>query len=140
MKRFNLAKNVYYHVFNRGVSKMKIFKDDCDYKFFMLKISRLKVRDKMHIVKFCIMPNHFHFLLKNDHSAKFISKFFQSLQLSYAKYYNYKYEHSGHVFQGAYTNVFIKSEAHFNYIKKYILNNPVEAGLVKKPSDWPYAG
>ncbi|MFC1599658.1 transposase [Patescibacteria group bacterium] len=140
MKRFNLSKNVYYHVFNRGVSKMKIFKDDPDYKFFMLKISRLIVRDKMHIVRFCVMPNHFHFLLKNNHEARLISSFMKSLQLSYAKYFNCKYDHSGHVFQGNYNLVYIKSQGDFERIKKYIFNNPVKAGLVKEPKDWRYSG
>lgn len=140
MKRFNLSKNVYYHIFNRGASKMKIFKNDSDYKFAMLKISRLKTKYKMDIEVFCLMPNHHHFLLKNNYKAEYISKFMQGFQLAVAKFFNWKYNHSGHVFQGAYEMKIIQSQADFNRVKKYILNNPVEAGLVKNPKDWPYRG
>ena len=138
MRRFNLAKNVYYHVYNRAVSKMTIFKDSNDYDFFMCKISLLEKREQMEIVKFCLMPNHFHFILRNNFNAKFISRFMKSLKQSYALHFNHKYNHCGHVFEGPYHNNFIKSEADFERIKKYIDNNPVKAGLVKKVSDWPY--
>jgi len=138
MKRRNLLKNTYYHICNRSVLKIKIFKCEADYRFLMHKIAVLKNEYKMDIAIYCIMPNHLHFLLKNKKNEKYISKFMQRLQLSYSKYYIGKYDHSGHVFQGIYKLILINNKAHFDYVYKYILYNPVDANLVKNPEDWPY--
>ncbi len=138
MDRSNLKKGAYYHICNRSVLGIKIFKCEADYRFFMYKIAFLKTEYKMKIDIYCIMPNHFHFLLKNNINEKYISKFMHRLKLSYAKYYIGKYDHSGHVFQGIYNLVPIINQTHYKYIYNYILNNPVEANLVSKPKDWPY--
>lgn len=60
------------------------------------------------------------------------------LLLSYARYFNNKYENSGHVFQGPYQNKPISTKAQFKYVYNYIKENPVEAGLVKNADDWLY--
>lgn len=104
----------------------------------MYKIALLKQEYQMDIAIYCIMPNHFHFLLKNKKNKKYISKFMQRLKLSYARYYISKYGHSGHVFQGTYNLILINNKAHFDYVYKYILYNPVDANLVKNPENWPY--
>lgn len=60
------------------------------------------------------------------------------LQQTYSRYFNREYKHVGHVFQGKYQRKPIKNEPHYEYIFKYILNNPVEAELVESPEEWPY--
>lgn len=133
-----LEKNVHYHIYNRAVSKRLIFKEDKDYRFFMYKISQYKKKFEMEILIYCVLPNHFHILLRNDHQAKNISKFMQSLQQSYAQYFNKKYEHSGHVFEGRFCHKEVATNRDLAHVKKYILNNPVKHGLVKRYYEWPY--
>ncbi len=127
-----------YHIINRGVSKRKIFKTDADYKYFIFRIAYYKLKHKIDIEIFCIMPNHFHFLFNVGNKPKNVGLFMQQLQLTYARYFNREYNHSGHVFESTYKRIPIKNEPHYKYIFKYILNNPVEAGLVKTPEEWPY--
>jgi REP element-mobilizing transposase RayT len=133
-----LRKNLYYHIYNRAVSKQLIFKDDTDYRFFMYKIGFFKKVHRIEIVIYCILPNHFHLLLKSDHDPESISKFMQSIQKSYAQYFNKKYKHSGHVFESRFCHKEIITNSGLYKVKKYILNNPVEAGLVNKYYEWPY--
>lgn len=138
MRYPELRKNLHYHIYNRAVSKQLIFKEDCDYRFFMCKIGFYKKVYKIEILVYCIMPNHFHILLRSDYQAKNISKFMQSIQQSYAQYFNRKYKHSGHVFEGRFNHREITTNADLAQVKKYILNNPVKNGLVKKYYEWPY--
>lgn len=137
--RFGIySTNNYLHIYNRGVSKKKIFKHDHDYRYFWYFISKYIHRFNLKIEKGCIMPNHFHFLIKCPKSSKVLSKFMQLLQISYARYFNKTYDHSGHVFQGQYKFAVFFNDSSLNQIKKYIDQNPVKAGLVKNPEDWPY--
>ena len=127
-----------YHLYNRGVSKRKIFKTDADYKYFIFRIAYYKLKYKIDIEIFCIMPNHYHLLLNVGNKPKNVALFMQCIQQTYSRYYNREYNHVGHVFQSNYKKRSIKSEADYKYIFNYILNNPVDAGLVKSPEEWPY--
>lgn len=86
------------------------------------------------------MPNHFHFLVYTEKKSINISNFMKSIQISYARYFNRINNHSGHVFQGAYKNKPINDPVAMLKVIDYIKNNPVRAGLVKNPQDWPYTG
>jgi REP element-mobilizing transposase RayT len=138
MRKYPIAKNSFYHVYNRGAYKSKIFRCETDYRYFMYKIALYKTFYKIKLYIYCLMPNHYHFLLKCDQNPTRISKFMQAIQHSYTKYYNYKYDNYGHVFQGPYQNKPVPTKNSFRHIYDYIKENPVEAGLVKSPEDWPY--
>jgi len=138
MRKFTLVKNFNYHIYNRGFYKQRLFIDESDYRFFMFKISQLKQILKIKIYIYCLMPNHYHFLLKCNQNPKKISNFIHRLHIAYARYYNNKYDNSGHVFQGPYQYKPVTTQASFKHLFKYINENPVEAGLVKTPQDWPY--
>lgn len=114
----------YFHTYNRGVNKSLIFLDDQDYDNFIYRAKlllglaplprrnrsgtniRLKplLRGSLEILSYCLMPNHFHFLIKQN---KFGAQraFFQRLCTSYSIYFNKKYKRVGHIFQ-----VFIKQK------------------------------
>lgn len=138
MRYPQLRKNLYYHIYNRAVSKQLIFKEDADYRFFMYKIGFYKKIHKIEILVYCILPNHFHLLLKSDHNPKNISKFMQSIQQSYAQYFNKKYEHSGHVFESKFHHKEVITNRDLAYVKRYICNNAVKHGFVKRYYQWPY--
>jgi len=138
MRKFKIIKNINYHIYNRGFYKQKVFRSESDYRFYMFKISQLKEELKIKIFICCLMPNHYHFLLNSGYKPEQIAYFMHRLHTAYAKYYNAKYENSGHVFQGPYQNKPVISKASFKNVYDYINMNPVEAGLVKKPEDWLY--
>lgn len=138
MRRIKIIKNVNYHIYNRGFYKQKLFRSESDYRFFMYKISKLKEELKIKIFIYCLMPNHYHFLLDSSNRPERIASFMHKIHITYARYYNAKYDNSGHVFQGPYQNKPVISKASFKPVYDYINMNPVEAGLVKKHEDWPY--
>jgi putative transposase len=144
----------FYHVYNRGVGRMEIFKDDQDYGVFLsyLKeylspkqeknelIHKIYVQDrvfngvartpknyhnKFELICYCLMPNHFHFLIKQPVSGS-MKNFMHSLLLRYSMYFNKKYDRVGPLFQGRYKAVFVESEEYLLYLSRYIHVNPGE--------------
>jgi putative transposase len=128
----------FYHVYNRAVLKMALFKDHEDYLRFICKMLEVRRHSRVQILAFCLMPNHFHLLLKES-AGKNISRFLQRLQGAYAMYFMQKYKHSGRVFQGVFKSKHIKDDAYFDRIIAYIHQNPVRDGLVKTVKDWPFS-
>ena len=145
-----------YHVFNRGVEKRSIFMDDRDYLRFIRgllifndtkpilnfnqKFESVYKFDKdketlVDILAFCLMPNHFHILLKQRIDDG-ISKFMSKIGIGYANYFNLRYERVGSLFQGNFKSVLINEESQFLNIPYYIHLNPL--GLIFP--DWQKKG
>lgn len=140
MRYPTLIKNLAYHIYNRATVDRIIFKDKEDYNFFILRLQQYKRRYNLELISFCIMPNHFHLILRSDNSGKDIAKFMKSLQQSYARRFNSRYDKYGHVFQGKYQHRPIESNLALARVIKYIANNPVRKKLVKRAEEWPYSG
>jgi len=140
MRKPEIRKNIVYHIYNRGVSKRRIFKDDQDYRFFIYRILYYKKKYNIELISYCVMPNHFHLLVKSPYKDNCIASFMKSLQLSYAHYFNSRCKHSGHVFEGSYKNKEVNTQTYLAKIISYIAMNPVRKKFVKSPEDWPYAG
>lgn len=145
-----------YHVYNRGVGKADIFKDKQDYDAFcrrlmlMLlpeneveqlqhtknRIRLLNLSDRVQLQAYCLMPNHFHFMLRQiDETA--ITQFMHALTTSYSMYFNRKYDRVGPVFQGRFKAVWVDSDAYFMHLSRYIHCNPVKLGL--NIYEYPYS-
>lgn len=156
LRKVNFIKGEYYHLYNRGNSKQKIFHDKYDYFHFMklmficnntdnIRIFNedrygLEVFDKdtekiVSIAVYCLMPNHFHILITEKIEGG-ISKYMQKLSTAYVMYYNKKYNHVGGLFQGKFKAVHIKSDIQMKYIFSYIHLNPIK--LIQR--DWKENG
>ncbi|HEY4528214.1 MAG TPA: transposase [Candidatus Paceibacterota bacterium] len=153
MRLIRIAPGEYYHVCNRGLGKQVIFHENRDYLRFLflilyfqstevfqnigrliedfvqhrvLNIAQDVIQKRtVELVAFCIMPNHFHLLLKEVEEGG-ISAYMQRILNAYGKYYNTKHERSGHVFQGPYRAVHIESDVQLMHASAYIHRNPVE--------------
>lgn len=138
------APESYYHLYNRGVAKQKIFLDEQDYKVFLsylklyltspdLQGRTLKVPptrklknyfDLARLLAYCLLPNHFHlFVYQRENDT--ITNFMRSIGTKYSMYFNKKYKRVGPVFQGRYKAVMVTSEIQFIYLSKYIHRNPL---------------
>ena len=80
---------------------------------------------KVELVAFCMMPNHFH-LIVHELEEGGISKYMQRVQNAYAKYFNTKYEKTGHLFQGVYKSKHISDDIYLMHLSAYIHKNPNE--------------
>ncbi|MBI3305911.1 transposase [Candidatus Nomurabacteria bacterium] len=152
----------YYHVYNRGVDKRVTFQNKYDYHRFMLllyfcnstepvdmeKIFRKgrtftdifnieKGRSLVAIGAWCLMPNHFHILLK-EITENGIIKFMQKLTTGYSMYFNKKYTRSGSLFQGKFKSEHIQEDRYLKYIFSYIHLNPIK--LIPEESKWKENG
>ena len=155
VRKNNLSDGEYYHIYNRGNSKQKIFHDKEDHLRFMsllyscnsknnFKIFNLGKksfyefdRDKLiiSIGAYCIMPNHFHLII-TQHGEGNISKFMQKVTTAYVMYYNKKYKHSGSLFEGKFKSEHINNDRYLKYLFSYIHLNPIK--LIQK--DWKKEG
>jgi putative transposase len=136
--RRELVDGSFYHVLNRGNRKQKIFYDVVDYSTFLKYASNALDTFPVKIFAYCLMPNHFHFLVRADHSAN-LSKWVHSLGTRYALLFHHKHETTGHVYQGRFKSFMIENEDHLNRVTRYVERNPVQAGLVPSSYDWKWS-
>jgi putative transposase len=149
--RRSLELDTYYHIYNRGYNKQTLFFVERDYGRFYDNLDKYKLLfPNIEIVCFCILPNHFHFLLKeknpgsNDPGFSSISPFMNRIQQSYAAFFNAKYGESIKqglkmpVFEGRFQAKEVTDEAYLSQLVNYIYYNPVKHGLVDNAEHWPY--
>ena len=153
MRRAPIANGEVYHIYNRGVEKRKIFLDIEDHLRFvhdlfefndirpapnltyyfksqskevgLPKIEREPRKLLVEILVFCLMPNHFHLMVRQK-VDKGITLFMRKLGTGYTNYFNQKYKRVGPLFQGRYKIVHLHREEHFLYLPYYIHFNPLE--------------
>jgi len=127
----------HYNINNRGLQKKRIFFDKEDYRYFLKKMFKYGDKFSIDVVFYCLMPNHFHLIIRQN-SAIGTIQFISIVQLLYAKYFNKKYGRKGQVFEGRYRPKAIKDQKYMMQLIRYFMENPVRAGLVKKPEDWEF--
>ncbi len=118
-------KGSYYHVYNRGNRKQNIFLVRKDYKRFLDKMLKYKSKFGVTIMCYCLMSNHFHFLLRQNTDIP-ITSFMLRLGTSYAKYFNIKYEQVGSLFQSRFRAKLIETDEYLLHLSRYIHRNPKE--------------
>lgn len=158
------VENSFYHIYNRGVDRGRIFQDEQDYAVFLsylktyllpkdekqlqellscpatsykereriLRLLRLNnFTDEITFIAYCLMPNHFHFLVK-QRSKTAIDKFMRSFCTRYTMFYNKKYKRVGPLYQAVYKAVLVDSEEQLLYLTSYIHRNPLPEKPVSK--------
>ena len=127
-----------YHLFNRGCDKRDIFLGINNYRFFLKKIRLLKFKYNLDIIAYCLIPNHFHLLVRQN-SEVAIAKWIQKVLSGYVQAFNKQHNRKGTLFEGATKPRLINSEEYLSNIIHYIHLNPVKAKLVSDPVDWSYS-
>lgn len=138
-KAKNYFKDTYHHLYNRGANKALIFFERENYLYFLMRMKHYSHKFKIKILCYCLMPNHFHIFLKQMTDEFSVSLFISTLLNSYVKSVNEKYKRSGTLFESKTKSKQIENESYFTWVIKYILENPVEAGLVKNIGDWEFS-
>ncbi len=146
IRKINFVINEFYHLYNRGNSKQRIFHDKEDYFRFMslmyacnsinnfraLSLGRKetpydfdRVNNIVSIGAYCLMPNHFHILITETKDGG-ISKFMQKLSTAYSMYYNKKYKRTGGLFEGKFKSQHANNDRYLKYLFSYIHLNPIK--------------
>ncbi len=121
------GKTGYYHIITRGNAKQILFEDNKDYSFYIYLISKFSREMGIAINAYCLMDNHVHLLVYDP--VFNISQMMKKIDVTYAKYYNEKYERVGHLFQGRFLSEEIDNESYLLTAFRYILQNPEKAGV-----------
>ena len=127
----------YYHVINRGVDKMNIFREPDDYEYFEELMCFYMKSYGITLHNYCLMSNHYHLLI--EISQENLSKFMRQLNMNYAIYFNKKYHRSGHLWQGRFKSWYVTDEAYLYTLMLYIEQNPLKANIVKNLEEYPYS-
>jgi len=128
----------YYHVYNRGCNQERIFANQENYVFLLRRIKKLLPDYALRIIAYCLMPNHYHFLLRPEEDGA-LSPFIQRLFNSYTQAFNKQQGRSGTLFEGRAKSVLVDTDAYAIHLCRYIHLNPVQAGMARHPGDWPYS-
>jgi putative transposase len=136
-RQTTFAPGQYYHLYNRGNDRQRIFFERENYLYFLRQFRRYLVEDTLDVLAYCLMPNHYHFLVCLRSPQ--LSQQMHAFSLSYTKAINRRYERCGSLFQGRFCAIELDSDAYLLHLTRYIHLNPVKAGFVENPEDWEFS-
>ena len=139
--------DVYYHFYNRGNNRQAVFFESENYLYFLGGVTKYLV-PVVYIVAYCLMPTHYHILVRVKQTSEVfktsevslqVSRAMQKFLISYTKAINKRFDRVGSLFQGQFQAKPIQSYSHLLNLCVYIHANPVKDGLVALPEDWIYS-
>lgn len=165
MRKEPLENGLIYHIFSKSIAGYKVFRKRGDYDRFLsmlkfyqfssppVKFSVYQAMDDqelyyekylknnehlVEIIAYCIMPTHFHLVLKQL-LTNGITIFMKNLLDSYSRYFNIKNNRKGPLWQGRFKSVYVDKNEYLLHLTRYIHLNPVSDSLVEEPVDWGYS-
>jgi putative transposase len=131
--------HAYYHVVARGNNKRRIFEDSFDRRMFLLILTAVARRYGWSILAYCLMDNHYHVLLQLGACERGLSRGMCVLNTGHAVEYNRRHGRINHLFGKRYWSVMLKTDEQLLTACRYVLLNPVRAGVVHAPRDWAWS-
>jgi REP element-mobilizing transposase RayT len=125
------------HVTARGNRRGDVFPTPLDYYDYLLRVEEVVEREGLICHGYCLMPNHVHLIF--DSAQPPLSNAMRDLQGLYARRFNKRYGVTGHVFENRFDSVPIRRESHLLEVVRYVVLNPVRAGLCGRAEDWPWS-
>ena len=126
-----------YHLIARGNDRMDIFHSKEDHLKFLSILTEQKQKAPFYLYSYCLMTNHFHLLIERREEP--VGKMMLRLLTGYASYYNRRYRHIGHVFQGRHKAILCQSDPYLARLVAYIHLNPVRAKMVASADEYLYS-
>lgn len=165
VRKDQIVTGEYYHIYNRSIAGYKIYNSSRDYQRFVnsiiyylnpipkVSLSRYleytpvkkaelikfkKGKKLLDVVCYCIMPTHFHLLIKQNRDDA-IATVMANIQNSYTRYFNTKHKRKGPLWESKYKNIHIESDEQLLHLTRYIHLNPFSAGIVNNISEWKWS-
>jgi putative transposase len=126
-----------YHVTSRGNEQRAIFRNDRDRKAFLGFLAIAALRYGWSITAWVLMTNHYHLVIQTPKAN--LSRGMHWLNGTYAGWFNHQHGRSGHLFQGRFKSFLIEKETYFAEVLRYVVLNPVRAGMVERPEDYRWS-
>ena len=128
----------YYHIYNRGANKQKIFYSDENYFYCLHLLEKYRIQYAVSVIAYCLMPNHCHLLLRQNAGGS-ISRYVQTTFNAYTQALNKVAGRSGTLFQGRAKSIEITTDEYAIRLCRYIHYNPVASKLAVNASEWNYS-
>ncbi len=126
------------HIIQRGNNREPIFAGEDDYRYYLDCLDAAAQREGLAIHAYIFMTNHVH-LLATPRTGTSLSRTLQSVGRRYVQYFNYTYDRTGTLWEGRYKATPIDSEQYLLTCMRYIELNPVRAGMVDHPGEYPWS-
>jgi putative transposase len=126
-----------YHITSRGNEKKPVYKDEADRENFLSTLHQVNKRYHWLCHAYCLMDNHFHLIIETPEGN--LSMGMRQLNGVYTQRFNKRHGRVGHLFQGRYKAILIQKDSHLLEVCRYVVLNPVRAGLVKDPGQWRWS-
>jgi REP element-mobilizing transposase RayT len=132
-----LSPGDFHHVTVRGDRKERIFESDADRVSLLQLVNEAADLHHWHLLAYCLMDNHYH--LEVETPVTNLAAGMRRINGAYTQRYNTRYQRVGHVFQGRYKALPLLTEQHLVGACRYIVRNPLRAGLVRDPAEWQWS-
>jgi len=126
-----------YHVTSRGNGRQKIFLDEQDNRKFLELFGKTLERFNWICHAFCLMVNHYHLMIETPDAN--LSKGMHHLNATFCQAHHKRHDTVGHLFQGRFKAIVVDRESYLLELARYVVLNPVRAGLVARPEDWSWS-
>lgn len=126
-----------YHITSRGDRRQSIYRDDTDRLAWLETLAKICARFNFAVHGFCQMTNHYHLVVETGDGN--LSQGMRQLNGIYSQYINRRHGTVGHLFQGRYKAILVQKERYLLELTRYVVLNPVRAGVVASPDDWMWS-
>lgn len=126
-----------YHVTSRGDRRETIFEDDEDREVFLGVLAEVVSRFNWLCHAYCLMGNHYHLVIETLEGN--LSKGMRQLNGVFTQACNRRHQRAGHLFQGRFKAILVDKESYLLELSRYVVLNPVRAGMVDAAADWPWS-
>jgi putative transposase len=126
-----------YHITSRGNAKQVIFLGNEDRSKFIRVLSTVIERFHWFCHAYCLMDNHYHLIVETPEGN--LSQGMRQLNGVYTQVFNQRHQRIGHLFQGRYKAIIVEKDSHLLSLCRYVVLNPVRAGMVRKPEEWAWS-
>ena len=138
MKLEKLEQDCYYHIYNRGINGGHIFKSD-ENKSYFLKLINKYLSDKVSILAYCLMDNHYHMAVQIIEEEKKVTQSFSNLFNAYAKAFNKMHNRTGSLFEKHFKRIRVQDTKYLRNLIVYINTNPEYHGMIKDYKTYEYS-
>jgi len=126
----------FYHLVSRGNRGSRIYAEDEERRVFLQLLGRVARRRRWICHAYCLMSNHYHLLVQIQQGG--LSDGMRELNGGFARFRNNRHDEEGHLFRNRFWSDVLEEEAHMLEACRYVVMNPVRAGLCTSPADWPW--
>ena len=127
----------WYHVMNRGAGRRAVFREPGHYELFLALLAQIGERFGVETHAYCLMGNHYHLLLHTPHGG--LGRGMRHLDGLYTQRLNRLLGTDGPLFRGRYKAILVDADSYLTQVSRYVHRNPLEAGLVKRLSDYRWS-